>query len=411
MEFSSNYGMGGYILKKVKVLLLVVFLIGIQFLGFRTVADAASMIYNASSINFYSTKYKEVVEIPITYAVNRYSKGLPSEIKPQYKVRREGNTYYIDIQNTRTSIGYFKSFNSLKKSVYMVYDFNNNVNVEVELSDKANLDIYTVKRKNYTSGKNIYYRTNLVLSFTEKQQTKDAGSNQSNSNNSSIQTSPINNAEQANNQTSNFTTGESNQQNNNTNNKTAAIDEKQAKRNILITIDAGHGGKDPGACANGIKEKDLNLDISKRVKSKLEELGYDVFMTRTNDTFVELADRADIANVLKSDLFLSIHNNANGNKSYSGTTVLYNSKALKPAPKLAESMRDSISNSIGTNKLKLENRPNLAVLNSTQVPAVLAEVGVITNSTEASKLKNSSYKDKAASAIVDSINKFFGFTR
>lgn len=80
----------------------------------------------------------------------------------------------------------------------MVYDFNNNVNVEVELSDKANLDIYTVKRKNCTSGKNIYYRTNLVLSFTEKQQAKDIENNQSNSNSSSIQTSPINNAEQSN---------------------------------------------------------------------------------------------------------------------------------------------------------------------------------------------------------------------
>ena len=81
---------------------------------------------------------------------------------------------------------------------------------------------------------------------------------------------------------------------------------------ITIVIDAGHGGRDPGAEGNGLQEKDINLDIAKKVQKLLEEAGYKVIMTRTTDTFLELKERSSLANNSNADLFVSIHTNAGG---------------------------------------------------------------------------------------------------
>src|SRR5699024_6268791 len=79
-----------------------------------------------------------------------------------------------------------------------------------------------------------------------------------------------------------------------------------------IVIDAGHGGSDPGTSANGIVEKILVLDIAKRVEKLLKNAGYNVIMTRSDDEYVKLDDRTEIANKANADLFISIHGNAGG---------------------------------------------------------------------------------------------------
>lgn len=86
----------------------------------------------------------------------------------------------------------------------------------------------------------------------------------------------------------------------------------------IIVIDPGHGGSDPGAQGNGLREKDLTLDISKRIKKYLEDnyTGHKVLMTRTNDKYLTLSQRAQFANNKNADLFISIHINAGGGTGY-----------------------------------------------------------------------------------------------
>lgn len=90
--------------------------------------------------------------------------------------------------------------------------------------------------------------------------------------------------------------------------------EMRRKSMTKIWIDAGHGGKDSGAVGNGLVEKDWVLTVAKQIQNELMKAGFEVGMTRTNDTFYELSDRAKKANSFKADLFISIHFNAGGEK-------------------------------------------------------------------------------------------------
>lgn len=94
-----------------------------------------------------------------------------------------------------------------------------------------------------------------------------------------------------------------------------------------IWIDAGHGGKDSGAVGNGLVEKDWVLTVAKQLQNELVKAGFEVGMTRTNNTFYELSDRAKKANSFKADLFISIHFNAGGGKGYED--YIYTSVPLK----------------------------------------------------------------------------------
>ncbi len=90
-----------------------------------------------------------------------------------------------------------------------------------------------------------------------------------------------------------------------------------------IVIDPGHGGKDPGAVNNGIKEKDFNLDVAKRLAGVLKSAGYTVYLTRSADKYVGLYERTDIARKHKADLFISLHANSSKNKNAEGFETYY----------------------------------------------------------------------------------------
>lgn len=181
-----------------------------------------------------------------------------------------------------------------------------------------------------------------------------------------------------------------------------------------LVLDPGHGGNALGAVSNGLLEKELNLDIALLTYERLCQQGYDVYMTRTDDSNPGLLDRADAANILHADLFLSIHNNSvptdmadEAKKLYRGTTALYNSAAPKPAKDLAKLLADELSSTLRIHQYPLQDRPKLVVLNSTWVPAVIAEVAMMPHPQDAKMLSQRIYRQQAADAIVQAIQKYF----
>jgi N-acetylmuramoyl-L-alanine amidase len=178
-----------------------------------------------------------------------------------------------------------------------------------------------------------------------------------------------------------------------------------SNRNYVVVVDAGHGGKDPGAISGGIREKDLNLDIAKRLNSLLKAEGITTHMTRSTDTFIDLYARSGLANRVNADLLISIHNNA-GTSKYSGSMSLYYPSSSKSKGNLsswefANIVNRNLSSKLGSKNLGLQARSNLAVLRTSNMPAVIAEVGFITNSSECAKLLTAHYKQKAAEALRD----------
>lgn len=355
-----------------------------------------------TDIRFYNTIYKEIIAIPITYSFykNTNAQG------PVYSVSKKGTRLEITLPNSSINSSFIKTFTNMKKSVKLENISGSKVKLTVDFAATSDVDIYKVKRKPRTSSNLVYYKDFLVISLYDKKRVQEANS---------IKLDDITPDKNSEDNTAETDKTLDSQNSANSNNDTELTPEEiklqKLKSKYTITIDPGHGGKDPGASGNGLMEKLLNLDISLRVKAQLEKEGYDVYITRSDDNFVDLYDRADIGNILKSDLFLCIHNNANGKSTYNGTTVLYNSKASKPQKALATMMRDSVANALQTTKLRLEDRPGLVVLNSTNVPAILVEVGVLTNPSDAVKLTDYSNLDKVADAMVQTINKNFGFEK
>lgn len=182
---------------------------------------------------------------------------------------------------------------------------------------------------------------------------------------------------------------------------------KLGYQNQLIVIDAGHGGKDPGAISpySGAMEKDLVLVIAQKLKRKLENIGYKVYMTRDDDTYVGLDNRAEIANNLGADAFLSIHLNANGTSSPKGVEMLY-VPDTRDNKGLAQLLQTEVTKATGASSRGLTQRPNLVVIRKTTMPAVLAELGFLTNPTEERLLLDEAYQDKLVQGMYNAIIKY-----
>lgn len=184
-----------------------------------------------------------------------------------------------------------------------------------------------------------------------------------------------------------------------------------------VVIDAGHGGKDPGAKGSleekDYYEKDINLNVAKLVRERLEEEGVSVIMTRTGDTYPTLYERSELANESDAAMFVSIHVNsasnapkANGievyyaksnNNDYYGTT----SKAL--ASSVLNAMLDETE--ALSRGVKVESH---AVTRTSLMPAILVELGFISNEEEIKKLIDEEYQAKLADGIVKGILAYLG---
>lgn len=213
-----------------------------------------------------------------------------------------------------------------------------------------------------------------------------------------------------------------------------------------VVVDAGHGGHDSGAIGpSGTQEKDIALDIAKRLATRLSHMGLEVVLTRDDDTFVRLEDRAKIANRAKGDLFISIHCNSSTSKSLRGiATYTLNTSSDRYSIRLAA--RENSSSEKGLSDLRfiladLATKANTAesqrlaslvqhslvgelshhyrhirdrgtkqalfyVLLGAKMPAILVETSFISNPMEEKRLRSGVYQSRVARAIADGVQRF-----
>ena len=195
----------------------------------------------------------------------------------------------------------------------------------------------------------------------------------------------------------------------------------------VIFLDPGHGGKDPGAQYLGLKEKDLNLQVSQQLKTRLESLGYKVIMSRSTDVFVDfVTERSRISNETNADMFISIHFNATGHGLDSGEdgiqTYTYlptgnipsvinkkwhdNPTRLKYSQKLGSYIHQSVLATTHAKDAGLLAK-SFAVLRETNKPAVLLELGYMDDSNESKKIRTKEYQQKLVDGIVQGIQQYY----
>ncbi len=186
-----------------------------------------------------------------------------------------------------------------------------------------------------------------------------------------------------------------------------------------VVIDPGHGGPDPGAVGRtGLKEKDLVLDISRRLRKYLGRAGVYVTMVREDDrdfgrTWTsllarkreDLSYRADLANRTQADLYLSIHANSIPDPRWSGAQVFYN-PGRSFARELAASIQSAFAAHLGPNYRRAE-AADYRVLNDVQMPAATVEVGFLSNQYEEALLGTDDYREKIAAAIFQGVLHYF----
>ena len=185
---------------------------------------------------------------------------------------------------------------------------------------------------------------------------------------------------------------------------------------IKIYIDQGHNPKDynTGAEGNGFFEQDITYDVGKRLYALLSERPeFEVKLSRpTSDTVLgtnnasSLTARVRDANVWGADIFLSLHTNASLNESASGSEALIYSRASGVALALSEDILEELNLVTGLKNRGVKERPGLYVLRRTNMPAVLVEMGFITNSTDAELMAYS--PDLFARGIYRGIMKYYG---
>lgn len=179
-----------------------------------------------------------------------------------------------------------------------------------------------------------------------------------------------------------------------------------------IVIDAGHGGKDPGAVGKNHFEKNLNLAIAINLKKELEKLGKTVFLTRTDDSYLKLSERTDFVKNLpeKADLFISIHQNASTNLQAEGIETYFPERILTSKMSGKDKFNLLIAYKIQANLAKLsslQNRgakpANFYVLKNNSVPAILIECGFISNEKEEIIIASTEHHSKIIEAIIKSL--------
>jgi len=189
----------------------------------------------------------------------------------------------------------------------------------------------------------------------------------------------------------------------------------QGLKGKIIAIDAGHGGSDPGAIGpSKIQEKSITLAVAQKVKTLLERAGAKVIMTRQTDVDVygpnatavqELQARANIANVNKADVFVSIHINAFTNPTVGGVANYYYQKTGYDAM-LAKKIQDNLAQTSGLQDRGI-NAAGFYVIKRTEMPAVLAELGFISNPNEERILNTLQFQQNIAQGMVRGLEDFF----
>ena len=171
---------------------------------------------------------------------------------------------------------------------------------------------------------------------------------------------------------------------------------------VDIVLDAGHGGKDPGANVDDVIEKNITLEIAQMTQEILENAGYKVGMTRTDDTFVELTERPVFANQKKADVFVSIHCNSSEDGIGNGIETFYTEQKGKSSETLANEIQNALIEHTNAENREVKTA-NYTVLVRTNMPTALVEVGFLTDSAEKELLQTEEYQKKLAEGIAEGI--------
>lgn len=171
---------------------------------------------------------------------------------------------------------------------------------------------------------------------------------------------------------------------------------------IKIVLDPGHGGSDGGTSSGEVVEEDINLSVVLKLKPLLEEKGVEVVLTRDSDETVSLSDRAAIANRADADLFVSIHCNYYEDDDSVNGLECYYYDGSKEGKALAEGIISQLEES-GEIETRNAKESNFYVLRKTNVPAVLVEIGYLSNTQECRRLASAEYQETLAEELADSI--------
>lgn len=185
----------------------------------------------------------------------------------------------------------------------------------------------------------------------------------------------------------------------------------------VIYLDAGHGGLDPGAMYGGIKEKNINLEITKKLEEKLLKMGAIVYMTRTGDYDLsaintnnrkrsDLSRRSNAINKSNCDIFLSIHLNAEDTNTWKGAQVFYDD-TNDENKKIAEIFEKIFKRNLGSHR-NMKKVSELYLQRRVNRPGVLLEVGFLSNANERYLLTKDYYQNKIVNTIADGLIEYFG---
>ena len=178
---------------------------------------------------------------------------------------------------------------------------------------------------------------------------------------------------------------------------------------LIVVVDAGHGGIDPGAIypAGSKKpvavEKELTLDIALKLRENLEDAGIKVVMTREKDNYPTLKERVAIANNVNADLFVSVHINAMDNKDEVDGAQVYYHRSSYYGKKLAAAVHKNLVSYTSLSDKKIQDGSSFYVVKNTKMPAILTECGFITNEKDRNYLKTEKGRQKIADAIADGV--------
>ena len=206
-----------------------------------------------------------------------------------------------------------------------------------------------------------------------------------------------------------------------------ATQPRTSKPFAVVVLDPGHGGQDSGAMVGGVMEKDLTLDVARRVDRLLESEGVATLLTRLGDSYVSLADRAAFGNRVKESIFISIHFNEDNKPVASGVETYYAAHQINsgstfaswlpffsrppsnsPKPE-SQSLASFIQEALVARTRSVDRgtqAKQFFVIANVTSPAVLIEGGFITNKDELSKLVSEDYRDQLAAAVADGILRY-----
>ena len=196
--------------------------------------------------------------------------------------------------------------------------------------------------------------------------------------------------------------------------KNMVMNSEASSSTYIVVLDVGHGGNDPGKVAGDVLEKDINLQISIKVKEELEKQGIAVIMTRCEDVGLyseedankkqaDMKNRCELINSSNANIMVSIHQNSYSDMSVKGAQVFYY-EGSKEGKSIAENIQESIKNTVDSNNTReAKANDSYYIIKNISIPGVIVECGFLTNIEEKMKLMDEKYQEDMAKAIVSGI--------